>query len=153
MKAICLIDTSVFVNILNVPNKSQNHEYVKSELKKKILDGESMFLPMATILETGNHIAQISDGKQRRNCANRFVKEVKSALDGSPPFTPIDFLEADTMQQWLNEFPDHASCGKSLGDLSIIHDWKRQCRKNKGRRVYIWSLDTHLSGYDQEPKI
>ncbi len=150
MKAICLIDTSIFVNILNVPNKSQDHAEVLSEMKQKIQEQEVMFLPMATLFETGNHIGQNGDGNQRRECAKRFVKQLQLALDGNSPFTPIDFVEADKMKQWVSEFPDWAMQNKSLGDLSIIHDWKRLCEKNKGRRVYIWSLDDHLSGYIQE---
>ena len=36
-----------------------------------------------------------------------------------------------------------------VGDLSIIHDWRRLCEQNPQRRVTIWSLDQHLAGYDR----
>nr|WP_232023833.1 hypothetical protein [Microcystis viridis] len=49
---------------------------ILQELKEKIKAGESLFLPMATILETGNHIAQNGDGNQRRTCAEKFVNQV-----------------------------------------------------------------------------
>lgn len=58
MGAICLIDTSIFLEILNVPHKASQSELIFQELKEKIEAGESLFLPMATILETGNHIAK-----------------------------------------------------------------------------------------------
>lgn len=148
MRAICLMDTTVFVEFLEVPAKSsQSHEIV-TDVRKKVELGEKLFLPMATILETGNHISQNGDGRQRRRCAERFVKQVTFAIDGQSPFTPINFLEADDMRNWLFEFPDSAMQETGLGDLSIIHDWKRQCERNQGRRVYIWSLDNHLQGYD-----
>ena len=70
--SICLLDTSVFVEFLNVPNMNAQHAAIHNELKQKIQDGESLFLPMATILETGNHIAQNGDGKQRRKVAAVF---------------------------------------------------------------------------------
>lgn len=148
MRAVCLLDTSIFLEILNIPGKAANHDAVVQELQRKIEGQESLFLPMATILETGNHIAQNGDGRQRRQCAERFVRQVTMAIDGLSPFTPIGFLETSEMRRWLADFPDWATRGQGLGDLSIVHDWQRLRDKNGGRRVYIWSLDQHLVGYD-----
>ena len=108
---------------------------------------------MATILETGNHIAQNGDGNQRRTCAEKFVDQVTQALEGKSPFTPINFLKEEDLQGWLKEFPDQAMQGRVLGDLSIIHDWQKICDQNPSRRVYIWSLDKHLKGYNRPPKL
>ena len=108
---------------------------------------------MATILETGNHIAQNGDGNQRRTCAEKFVNQVTQALEGKSPFTPINFLKKEDLQGWLKEFPDEAMGGRGLGDLSIIHDWQRICDQNPVRRVYIWSLDNHLNSYNRPPKL
>lgn len=149
MTAVCLLDTSIFLEILNVPVKASRHEDVLAQLKDRIVSKESLFLPMATILETGNHIGQNGDGRARRACAQRFVTQVAKALEGGSPFKPISFLEAGEIAVWLKEFPDHAQSGSGLGDLSIVHDWKRLCSQNPGRRVYIWSLDKHLASYDR----
>jgi len=153
MGAICLIDTSIFLEILNVPHKASQSELIFQELKEKIEARESLFLPMATILETGNHIAQNGDGNQRRICAETFVVQVTQALEGKSPFTPISFLKKEDLQGWLKEFPDEAMQRRGLGDLSIIHDWQRICDQNPSRRVYIWSLDKHLKGYNRPPKL
>jgi hypothetical protein len=148
MRAICLIDTSIFVEILNVPMMANQHQRTLQDLQAKIKAKESLFLPMATILETGNHIAQNGDGNQRRKCADRFVQQVEKALAGTSPFTPISFLKPEDLRQWLIQFPDTAMRGSGLGDLSIIQDWHKLCEQNEGRRVYIWSLDDHLQHYD-----
>lgn len=153
MTAICLIDTSIFVEILNVPSKASQHEVIVEQLGQKITNREELFLPMATIIETGNHIGQNGDGTLRRLCAERFVEQVNQALEGSSPFKPISFLKPDELKQWLGEFTDHAMRGSGLGDLSIIHDWQRLCAQNPSRRVYIWSLDAHLAGHDQAARI
>lgn len=150
MTAICLIDTSVFLEILNVRTKATRHKQITDELEDRIQHREKLFLPMATILETGNHIGQNGDGNQRRSCAQRFVHLVRMALAGESPFQPINFLEARQLDTWLDDFPDHACRGSGLGDLTIIHDWERVCDQNPGPRVYIWSLDQHLSSYDRE---
>ncbi len=149
--SICLLDTSVFVEFLNVPNMNAQHAAIHNELKQKIQDGEFLFLPMATILETGNHIAQNGDGKQRRKVADFFVEQVQLALDGESPFTPIAFPTQDAMREWLAAFPDVAMRGQGLGDLSIVHDWERMCAQHPGHRVYIWSLDHHLASHDRSP--
>lgn len=153
MSAICLIDTSVFVELLNVPNKAGQHQATLALLTQRVNDQESLFLPMATILETGNHIGQNGNGGARRSCANRFVQQVSAALNGESPFTPISFLQAEALRDWLNEFPDHAATGSGLGDLSIVHDWKRLCHQHRARRVYIWSLDAHLAAFDRAPEL
>ncbi len=152
MKAICLVDTTIFLEALNVPSKANQHTAITNQIEAKIRNKESLFLSMATVLETGNHIAQNGDGNQRRQCAERFVKQVQKAIDGGSPFKPINFLEANDMRRWLAEFPDWAMQGQGLGDLSIKHDWERLCEQNPARRVYIWSLDGHLAGFDTGEK-
>lgn len=153
MTAVCLLDTSVFVEILNVPGKAQQHEAILNELGERVRAQEALFLPMATILETGNHIGQGSSGGERRKCAQLFVQQVSAALAGSSPFKPVSFLQEADLRAWLTEFPDHASRGSGLGDLSIVHDWQRLCAQNPARRVYIWSLDAHLQAYDRAPEL
>jgi hypothetical protein len=150
MSAICLIDTTIFLEILDVPGKAARHEDVIQELQRKMEDEETLFLHMATILETGNHIAQNGDGRQRRACALNFVSQVQDALNGKSPFKPISFLEKEHLQKWLSEFPEYAVQETSLGDLSIIHDFARLCRQSREREIHIWSQDGHLSSIRQQ---
>ena len=75
MSAVCLIDTTIFAEILNIPGMTSRRDEIFESLQQKIDANESLFLPMATILETGNHIAQNGDGVQRRKCAERFVEQ------------------------------------------------------------------------------
>jgi hypothetical protein len=153
MSAICLIDTSIFLEILNVPGKADQYLEIFEELQTKIVDREVLFLPMATIFETGNHIAQNGNGAERRLCAENFVTQVQKALDGDSPFKAINFPERDQMQQWLKDFPDSAMREIGIGDLSIIHDYHRMCQMHQGLLVYIWSLDEHLSTFHRDARI
>ncbi|MDF5733562.1 MAG: hypothetical protein PUP92_37695 [Rhizonema sp. PD38] len=62
MSSICLIDTSIFLELLNVPNYNQHRASVLEDFQTYAQAGCTFLLPMATILETGNHIAQNGDG-------------------------------------------------------------------------------------------
>lgn len=46
------IDTSVFTEILNVPNMNDHHNEVMNELKRMIVGQDTLILPFATIIET-----------------------------------------------------------------------------------------------------
>ena len=63
------IDTSILLEILQVPNKSSSsrHKVVMEELSHMINGRDTLILPFATIIETGNHISQNGDGQQKRN--------------------------------------------------------------------------------------
>lgn len=155
MNSVCLVDTSIFCELLEVPNMSSRHKEVAVEFKAGAEKGVHFLLPLATILETGNHIGQNGDGDQRRKAADRFVQAVRAALDGKAPFRTVAFpMERSVLLDWLERFPDYAKIsdkrgkGIGLGDVSIIHEFERQEKLNPGRRVYIWSLDDHLSSRD-----
>ena len=142
-----LIDTSVMLEILNVPDKSNVHDDVIAEFKKKADAGCSFFIPLATIVETGNHIAQNGDGNQRLECARNFVKLIEKSLDGYAPFKILRFFNQDELRGWLQEFPDSAMRGKSFGDFSIQKDLARLHELNPREDISIWALDGHLDSY------
>lgn len=148
---IGIVDTTIFCEILQVPNKAQQPDATLAQLGDYIERGFILLLPMATIIETGNHIAQNGDGRQRRIIANRFVQEVRKAIGGQAPWTvtrpPFD---PDDLKRYLDEFPDYAMRGTGLGDLSIIKEFERQCEFHPHGQVFIWSLDQHLRGYMQQ---
>jgi len=146
--SICLIDTTVFCNVVPVPGLDQDREDVCAQLRAHVQDGVTLLLPVAAIVETGNHVARNRDGNVRRATAVKFVRMVKQAIEGETPFTPTPFLEPAGLLQWLDEFPQFAMEGMGLGDLSIVKEWEAQCRRFPGRRVFIWSLDRHLASYD-----
>lgn len=69
MSSICLVDTSIFLNILNVPNRNNERNEILKQFQEYIELGCSFIIPMATVIETGNHIAQNGDGNTRREVA------------------------------------------------------------------------------------
>ena len=97
--------------------------------------GDKLLLPIAAVYETGNHIAQASGGSQRRPVAERFAKQVRRAIDGEIPLSPIQINDTDEVRGWLSGFPDDAMHGVGIGDLLIITVWEQQCDLNPSRRV------------------
>ncbi len=151
MKAVAIVDTSIFCNILNIPNMNSSRKEVVEEFKRLINDETSFLLPMAVVYETGNHIAQLSDGGNRRRFAQAFVKRVEKAINGESPWQVIRVPTLEEIGIWLDEFPDRAMRNVSMGDLSIIKEWEKAKKKTPHLRVFIWSLDQDLMGYDHQP--
>ena len=152
MSAVVLVDTSILTNVLRVPSKCDQHVDVMTQLEDRINAGDQLMLPIATVLETGNHIGQNGDGASRRACASRFVDVVKQAAEESVPWTIVPLPETGDMVSWLDGFPDRAMRAVGIGDVSIIRAWEDACARFQGSRVTIWSLDQHLQGFDEMPR-
>lgn len=153
MSCVRILDTSVLCNILRVPNMDQDGERAAAELRDALRDQDVLLLPVAVIYETGNHIAQNGDGTRRRTVAQAFAELVRKAFDGEIPFTPTPLQNPEEMREWIAAFPDNAMVGMGFGDLSITRVFEQQCELNQGRRVLIWSYDTHLQGYDRAARL
>lgn len=159
MSSICIIDTTVFLNLLNVPGRNQDKDKVTASFKEYADLGATFILPMATIIETGNHIAQNGDGGTRRKTAQRFCKAVKGAFSGDAPYQPSEFPNSTEVLTWIDKFPDQAGANKSpqkigegtsFGDLSIIEEFNKCVIRFSTREVFVWSLDSDLSSHHQQ---
>lgn len=157
MSDIVLLDTSVYLNVLDVPGYNQERNKVLDEFETRINNNDRFLLPMATIWETGNHVARLPDGGIRRAYAEKLVRDVRNAINGDLPYKPTYFPEREVFRAWLSDFPDYAMRNKtaqktaegiSLSDLSIIKEWEQARLLNSMSRVLIWSLDSDLAGYD-----
>ena len=159
MSSVCLIDTSIFLNLLDVPYCNESRAEVAQDFETFAEAGCSFLLPMATILETGNHIAQNGDGNLRRETAQRFVLAVKGAFSGEAPWRPVVFPVTEEILSWIGTFPDCAGRNKapdkpegtSFGDLTIIQEYEKACARFPMSEVFIWSLDSDLQSYHQNP--
>ncbi len=160
MSSVCLIDTSIFLNFLNVPNCNQERKKVLEDFQTYIDLGCEFLLPMATIIETGNHIAQNGDGTIRRKTALHFVEQVKAAFNETSPWKLCQFPKTDKILLWIDQFPNLTGQNKtpkkqegtSFGDLSIIQEFHKACARFPMTEVFIWSLDSDLKMYHQRAK-
>lgn len=157
MSDIVLLDTSVYLNVLDVPGFNQDRDEILDEFTVRVESGDYFLLPMATIWETGDHIADLTDGRLRRQFAQSLVEQVKQAFNNQAPFKTTYFPDREVFLQWLSDFPEYAQRNKSdrqtregvsLSDLSIIKEWEQTRNRHRMSRVLIWSLDSDLAAYD-----
>ena len=157
MSDIVLLDTSVYLNVLDVPGFNQDRDEILDEFAVRVESGDYFLLPMATIWETGDHVADLPDGRLRRQFAQSLVEQVTQAFDNQAPFKTTYFPDSEVFLQWLGDFPEYAQRNKSdrqtregvsLSDLSIIKEWEQTRNRHRMSRVLIWSLDRDLAAYD-----
>lgn len=157
MSDLVIVDTSIFLNVLAVPGFDQNRELVLNEFGNLVRKGDMFFLPMATIWETGDHIADLDNGNRRREYAQKLLKQVEMAFEAKAPWRPTNFPNPAQFLAWLKDFPDAVVRqknprkmreGVSLSDLSIIKEWEILKDRHSMSRVWIWSIDGDLAGYD-----
>jgi hypothetical protein len=96
LSAIVIVDSSVLLNIIDVPDRNQRKGDVLVRLAMLIDNGDHLFIPMAAIVEVGNLIAHVKNGALARAAAQRFVKEVRSALSGEAPWSHVWVWTLDT---------------------------------------------------------
>lgn len=148
MPSVILVDTCILLNVLNVPAFNQHRTAVFAELDRLSADpGVNLLLPMAAIIETGNHIAQLADGQHRRKFATVFAEAVRGALRGDAPWRAMQTPGIEAIEKWLDEFPDHAMRGVGMGDLSIIKEWSAVKARHPNHHVTIWTLDGPIGGF------
>lgn len=148
---VVIVDTSVLLNLLDVPGRNQTRAAVLGRFEELLDAGVNLLLPIAAIFEAGNHIARLSDGRLRRDHAQRFSDRVREALNGQAPWTVTPLPSTRELADWLSDFPESAMREVSMGDLSIVKAWESACARHPQHRVSIWSLDQHLVGYDRAP--
>jgi len=151
MSDIIIIDTSVLLNVLDVPAFNQHRAAVLAEFGELVDVGASFLLPLAAIFETGNHIAHLRDGRERRRYAKNFRDRNSGAMEGAAHCGPSQFPSSRQLGIWVESFPDMAMGGSGMSDLSIIKAWDTECARHRSRRVRIWTLDRTLQGYDRMP--
>ncbi len=148
---LVIIDTTILLLILKVPMSGTDQEFSEAFNKFNVLTEDiqsSIYLPMATIIETGNHIGQIADGNRKYNCTKVFEKLLNRALEANDPFTLVNCIDENSLKACIKSFSDPKKGDITFGDISIIQDWEKLRAENPRKRVYIWSKDNHLIAYD-----
>lgn len=130
------------MNLLEIPGKCSDAERVKADFK--------------SIVESGNHIAHIADGRIRRERSLIFKEFLEKTANNEAPWKLYGVkLEKDDLLALAEKFPDYAlQYEMGLGDMSIIHFYEKYKEETPAvGHIMIWSTDRHLSGYEEDVAI
>ncbi|MBP8018713.1 MAG: hypothetical protein KAY82_01620 [Hylemonella sp.] len=155
-KKILILDTSILCCWLRVPGKdtagnAQNrwdHNRIDQLLVAERARGSLFVLPIASLIETGNHIAQCTG--DRFNLATLLTNHLQSTVDALSPwaaFTDQSALwESPNLQELAATWPQLAVGGTSIGDATIKHVAEHYSKA--GYEVEILTGDEGLKAYE-----
>lgn len=116
------------------------------------------YLPLATLLETGNLIAKVRDGQERRLASQKFVSWVTRAFQNEDDVWNIATLAVpfqDRLEVLRLFQQQYVMNGIGWGDMLIVEDAKilrrvQQARKPLETKTCIWTLDETLRIYSPD---
>jgi hypothetical protein len=161
MRRVIVFDTSVLCVWLKVPGKETcgpaDDFWDRKRVQKLIIEEEaqrSIFvLPLATIIETGNHVAQA--GQHRLETARALMALLEKALDEEEPWAAFsqqaDLWAEETLRRLVQEWPQLAQSALSLGDATISKVADFYART--GAEVIIATGDKGLKAYQPAPSV
>ena len=128
-KRVLILDTSVLCCWLQVPGKEEagpvndrwNHNRINVLLEQERAKDSTFVLPIATLIETGNHIAQASSHRfERATSLAAYLGEAADAQSPWAAFTDQSSLwESENLRALAETWPQLASGGTSIGDHTI----------------------------------
>lgn len=156
---VLIIDTSILLVMMNVPNLNacgSDHDRwdtkrVWEKVKTEQARGTQFVLPLATIIETGNHIAHIKGDKYE--CVDKFAKLVEKTIDSETPWMTFskqgELLQGEHLRQLINKWRHSAvDEAQSLGDASIAE--VANYFLTMGCKVEIFTGDAGLKNYENK---
>ena len=152
MRAVTFIDTSVLCNIIPIPGRAQYAQDVKTEMVARMRN-EDFILPITAVIEAGNFIAQLNDGRLRRETAEKLARILQLVCDGRSPWILHDFPWDGRFLAKLLEGADTgvdyvalAQQGVGAGDLCILTE-RQLFQERTHIEAKVWSLDRRLGAY------
>lgn len=155
-RKVLVLDTTVLCCWLQVPGKETagpandpwDHARIARLLDEERQAGSIFVLPMATLIETGNHIAQAPG--RRFECATALADHLRAAADASTPWAAFTdqspLWQTENLRALAHDWPKLARGGTSIGDATI-KDVAEHYAKG-GIAVEILTGDEGLKAYE-----
>lgn len=128
-RRVLILDTSVLCCWLRVPGKEESgpvndrwdHDRINGLLEQERALDSTFVLPIATLIETGNHIAQAPS--QRFERASSLAGYLLEAADARSPWAAFtdqsQLWQAENLRALAETWPQLATGGTSIGDATI----------------------------------
>lgn len=158
---IYVIDTSVLCIWLGIPNRDKcvadgenwDSIAVRNRLESIEKSGENIVVPIASIIETGNHVAHIGGGRIYEY-ARKFGDLLSFIAQSDNPwmfFSQEELWEPKALEDIARSWPEYAKSKMSLGDYSIKSVVEFLKRAFPTRKVEILTCDSALKAFQDVP--
>jgi len=156
-RKILIIDTSILNCWLKIPGKETcgpsndqwTFERVKTLLEDEKINKSTFVLPIATLIETGNHIAHLL--RNQFEFATELTKILKASLAEEEPWAAFnhqsELWSNDKLTKLSDEWPTLATQGLGIGDATI-KDVAEYYASTGSFEVQILTGDQGLKAYE-----
>lgn len=156
-KKVLIMDTSILCVWLEVrwmedcggSDNKWTYDDVNTKIELEKEEGTTFVLPLASIIETGNHIAQLKAGS-RKPYADKLKDLIVQSVDNNSPwaaFTEQSCLWNGENLKTLSEiWTNNVESKQSLGDASIVN--VANFYYDLGYEVEIFTGDYGLKAYE-----
>lgn len=156
MNKVLILDTSILCVWLRVNGKEtcgpDNNRWdygtVNDKIATEVEDNTILVLPLAAIIETGNHIAQCHGDKFA--LINSFIELINNAVDETTPWAAFthqsELWSKNGLKDLASRWKETAIGGQSLGDASIVD--VANYYAETGYSVEIFTGDQGLKAYE-----
>jgi len=155
MNKVLVIDTSILCVYLQVPGMGEcgpdsdkwDYERVCNKIEDEIKQKSMLVLPVASLIETGNHIAQANG--DRYTIAQGLSEIIFKTAKAEEPWAAFtiqrDLWDEDGLLRLGKEWPAFAAQGISIGDATIKD--VAEYYSETGCEVEILTGDAGLKSY------
>lgn len=157
MRKVLIIDTSILCVWLDVPGKTTcgpkhdrwDRQRVDEKILAEIQARTTFVLPLASIIETGNHIAQAPHSRKER--ADALADLIRKSADQETPWAAFahqsELWSSERLRVLADTWPALATQQISLGDATI-KDVAEHYAQLGNCRVEILTADQGLKAYE-----
>lgn len=129
-KKVLIFDTSVLCAWLKVPGKETcgpegnrlTYDMVNAKIEEEKSQGTTFVLPIASIIETGNHIAHSAG--DRHVVGHAFADIISATADQISPWAAFteqsELWKKENLKVLAERWKESVISGQSLGDASIV---------------------------------
>jgi hypothetical protein len=159
MSKVLVLDTSVLCVWLQISGKDTmgkandpwDFKRVNHKIEEEIAKRTVLVLPLASIIETGNHIAQCPG--DRFTLAGKFADLIRKTANNETPWAAFtvqsDLWSAEKLNALADNWPILAASKLSLGDATIKD--VAEYYAEQGLTVEIFTGDQGLKAYEPKP--
>lgn len=161
-KKVLILDTSMLCVWLDIPGKNRiekkgepalTRDDIDAKIRKEIEGGARIVLPLASVIECGNHITQIK-GCDPKIYIDRFAEFILKSIKGTEPWdiftNQATLFDEENFMKLVKRWQDLSMSGISMGDASIIQVAEHYASRNFTAEIFTG--DTGLKAYEPAPQ-